>query len=160
MHTQGRTESKRVRAIEALKSVLTNVSGVKLRFIETDAPVIRQDIDILAQVEIYGHDHMLACMLVPNEERQQMHESVVRFCSRALKVAQNVTPVLIAPRLSSELQRLSRETKTGVVDFRGNARIELGEMFIACQRVSAPAAHRRALRGQMLKSAVHTGAIA
>ena len=106
MQTQGRTESKRMRAIEALKSVLTNVSGVKLRHLEVDSLIIQQDVDILAQVDVYGHSHTLACMLVPNDDPQQVRDSVVCFCDRAMKMGPDATPVLIAPKISSELQRL------------------------------------------------------
>ena len=40
------------------------------------------------------------------------------------------TPVLIAPELSEEAQALCRESNTGFLDFEGNARLYLDEVFI------------------------------
>lgn len=154
------TESKRMRAVEALRSVLTHVSGVKLKAIDVDPTHIESVIDIVAQVEVYGRSHTLACMLVSSDEPQQTRETILDFCSRALHNTENATPVLIAPRLSSDLQKLSRETKAGVLDLEGNARIEVGEAFIACQQLSRPETHRKAPRMHAVKSSAHAGAAA
>lgn len=147
------TESNRMRAIAALKSVLTRVSGVKLKNI--DAQELESVVDIVAQVEVYGRAHTLACMLVSSDEPQQLRESIVDFCGRTLKVANNATPVLIAPRLSSDLQKLGRETKAGVLDLEGNARLELGEAFIACQHLSQPETQRSQPETQRKPPRVH-----
>jgi len=152
------TESKRMRAIEALKSVLTRVSGVKLMNIDTHE--LESVIDIVAQVEVYGRAHTLACMLVSSDEPQQERESILNFCGRTLTDANNATPVLIAQRLSTDLQRLGRETKAGVLDLEGNARIELGETFIACQHMSQPEPQRKAPRIHPVKRSPHAGAAA
>ena len=154
------TESKRMRAVEALRSVLTHVSGVKLKTIDVDAKQIETVIDIVAQVEVYGRAHTLACMLVSSDEPHQNRETILDFCSRALNSANNATPVLIAPRLSFDLQKLGRETRAGVLDLEGNARIEVGEAFIACQQVSRPETHRKAPRVHSIKSSAHAGAAA
>jgi len=151
-------EAKRMRAIEALKSVLTRVSGVKLKNIDTQE--LESVIDIIAQVEVYGRVHTLACMLVSNDEPQQARESILDFCGRTLKDANNATPVLIAQRLSSDLQKLCRETKAGVLDLEGNARIEVGEAFIACQHVSRPETLRKAPRIHVGKNSTRAGAAA
>ena len=154
------TESKRMRAVEALKSVLTHVSGVKLKTIDVDATQIESVIDIVAQIEVYGRAHTLACMLVSSDEPQQSRETILDFCSRALHGANSATPVLIAPRLSFDIQELGRETRAGVLDLEGNARIEVGEAFIACQQVSRPQTHRKAPRVHSVKSSAHAGAAA
>jgi hypothetical protein len=128
-------ELKRMRAVEALKSVLTHASGVRLRNIDAEPSKTGSDVDIIAQIEVYGHNHTLACMLMPNDAPKQMRDSVAGFCDRAVKVAKGATPVLITPRLSTDLQKLCHETCVGVLDLHGNARLELGEVFIACQQV-------------------------
>jgi len=152
------TESRRTLAIEALKSVLTHVSGVKLKNIDVDTKQqLESVIDIIAQIEVYGHAHTLACMLVSSDEPQPARESILDFCERTLKGAAGATPVLIAPRLSTDLQRLARGTNAGVLDLAGNARIELGETFIACQHVSRPVitVQRKAPRVQAAKRSTH-----
>jgi hypothetical protein len=130
------SDSKKMRAVEALKSVLTHVSGVKLKTIDVDAQQIESVIEIVAQIEVYGRAHTLACMLVSSDQPQQTRESILEFCGRALTGVKSATPVLIAPRLSSDLQKLGRETNAGVLDLEGNARIEVGEAFIACHKMS------------------------
>jgi hypothetical protein len=144
MHTQGRIELKRMRAIEALKSVLTHASGVKLRNIDAEPSNARPDIDIVAQVEIYGRSHTLACKLLPTDAPEQMRDSVTGFYDTAAKIAKGAKPVLIAPRLSTNLQKLCHDSSVGVLDLRGNARLEFGEMFIACQQVSQPKPPKKA----------------
>jgi hypothetical protein len=160
-------DSKRMRAVEALKSVLTHVSGVKLKTIDVDSQQIESVIEIVAQVEVYGRAHTLACMLVSSDQPQQTRESILDFCGRALSGAKNATPVLIAQRLSSDLQKLGRETNAGVLDLEGNARIEVGEAFIACQRLSRPEAQpsrldiqRKPPRTHAFKESAHAGAVA
>ena len=163
MHTQGRMELKRMRAIEALKSVLTHASGVKLRNIDAE-PSKARDIDIVAQVEIYGRSHTLACKLLPNEAPKQMRDSVAGFYDDAAKFAKDATPVLIASRLSTNLQKLCHDSSIGVMDLRGNARLELGEMFIACQQVSQHKAVRKVssklTQSESAGGPAHNGAVA
>jgi hypothetical protein len=153
------TETKKMRAIEALKSVLTHVSGVKLKEIDIDEQDLESLIEIVAHVEVYGRAHTLACMLVSSDEPQQARESILDFCNRTLNCTDKATPVLIAQRLSSDLQRLGRETKAGVLDLEGNARIELGDTFIACQELSRPE-NRKPPRSQPVKDSGQAGAVA
>jgi len=160
MQTQGRSEMKRTRAIEALKSVLTHVSGVKLRTIEAESISAEQCAEIIAHVDIYGRKHTLACMMVSNDEPQHVRDSVMVFCDRTVRVADNATPVLIASRVSSDLQSLCRETRAGMMDLEGNARIEFGDVFIACQHLSRHSSHRSALRDPAAKDPAHGGAAA
>jgi hypothetical protein len=161
MQTHGRMESKKMRAAEALKAALTHVSGVKLRNIEVEPLRSEQNIDIVAHIEIYGHSHTLACILLPNEKPEQVRQTVAGFCDRTLKVAGNATPVLIAPKSSAYLQKLCRESRAGMLDLAGNARIELGDVFIACHHVVARSdAHQRAARERALKGPAHGGAAA
>ncbi len=161
MQIHSRTESRKFRAIEALKSALLRVSGVKVKRIEPIGVFEEgREIEILAQVEIYGRSHALACMLVPNERPEQLRDSVLAFCRRAADAAGDTTLVLIAPRISAALQRLCREMNAGMIDLQGNARLEIGELFIACQQVSFPDEQRKSPRPHMTDASVRTGAAA
>lgn len=160
MQTQGRTEAKKMRAVEALKSVLTHVSGVKLRTIESALPAADTKLDIIAQVEVYGHSHTLACMVVPNDEPQLLRETVKGFNDRAGKIAQNATRVLIASHVSRDLQSLCREINAGMVDLNGNACIELGELFIRCRQLTLPSTHRKLPRRDAMECEAHHHAAA
>jgi hypothetical protein len=152
-------ESKRARAAEALRSVLTHVSGVKLRNIDVEPSKSEQCVDILAQVQIYGRDHTLACILVSNDQPEHVRESVVGFCNSTAKAGGNTTPVVIASRLSTDLQKVCRETSAGMLDLSGNARIEVGDVFIACQHNARPLTPRN-LQRHLPKSVGQSSAVA
>jgi hypothetical protein len=154
MQMQGRIESKRMRAMEALKAVLSNVSGVKLVDFESQ----QDEHEVVALIQVYGRKRKLACMIVPNDEPRQVHQSLIRLCDRAMHHAMNATPVLIAPRTSADLLTLCRETGVGLLDFEGNARIELEDLFIRCQQTTRHAGHHKPLREHVLKGTAHTGA--
>jgi hypothetical protein len=160
MQAHSRSESRKCRAIEALKSTLLRVSGVKVKEIDCIGVFQEGEIEILAQVEIYGRSHTLACMMVPNERPELVRKSVLGFCHRATDAASDTTPVLIAPRISSGLQRLCREIKAGMIDLQGNARLEIGEIFIACQQVSQAAAQRKTPAPHIAHAPAQTGAAA
>lgn len=142
MKAPDRPESEKKRAMEALKAVLQRVSGVRLMSIDADVPAVDRKIDIVAEVDVHGHSHTLACMVMAENEPQGMHEALAACLDRALELSANAMPVLIAHRLSTELQMLCRESKAGVLDLDGNARLEMGEVFIACQMVAQHRAHR------------------
>jgi len=160
MYTTNRTITKRVQAVEALKTVLSHVSGVKLGTINMVSPVAEEAADIVAHVQIYGRHHTLACMVVPDAEPHIVRDSVMQFCDRAVRGADNATPILIAQRFTPELQILSREIRAGLIDLQGNARIECGEMFIACQNTNRVLAHQRPVRESASRDLAHTGAAA
>ena len=82
------------------------------------------------------------------------------FCHRATDAAGDTTPVLIAPRVSAALQKLCREIKAGMIDLQGNARLEIGELFIACQQVSQPMEQRKTPHPHIAHAPVHTDAAA
>jgi hypothetical protein len=160
MYSTSRTASKRVQAIEALKTVLAHVSGVKLAKINVVSPMAEDTADIIAHVEIYGRNHTFACMVVPDAEPRVIRDSVMLFCDRAVRVADNATPVLIAQRFTAELMTLSRQIRAGLVDLQGNARIECGELFIACQNMNRVLAHQRPVREHAVKNFAQSGAAA
>jgi hypothetical protein len=156
MQMHGRIESKRMRAMEALKAILSNVSGVKLVDFESQW----DEHEIIAFIQVYGRKRTLACMVVPNDEPRQLHQSLISLCDRAMHHAMNATPVLIAPRFTAELLTLCRDTGVGLLDFEGNARIELEDLFIRCQHMTKQAGHNKPLREHVAKGSAHTGAAA
>lgn len=160
MQVRSRSESQKCRAIEALKSTLLRVSGVKVKTIDCIGAFEESEIEILADVEIYGRSHTLACMLVPNERPERVRKSVLGFCRRATDAASDTTLVLIAPQISSGLQRLCREIRAGMIDLQGNARLEVGELFIACQQFTQPIEQRKTPSPRIAHVPAQTGAAA
>lgn len=121
------------RAVEALKSVLDHTSAIKLRKIETESANLDRNAGIVAHVDVYGHSHVLICKVVSGDDPWSIREMLAELCDRHSESDQNVTHVCIAHRFSAETLAICREHNAGLIDMEGNARLELGEFFIARQ---------------------------
>jgi hypothetical protein len=128
-------------AVEALKAVLQQVSAIKLKNIDADSAEPKGKADIVAHVEVYGHSHTLVCMMMSGDEPQSVREALAEFCDHALQLCDKSNPCCIAPRFSEDALALCREKKAGHLDLDGNARIDLGEVFIARQLLPHVTAH-------------------
>lgn len=135
MKTMYSLPSSKTRAADALKSVLHQVSGIRVKEIHFNTTERDSKIDMLASVEVYGHRHALACKVIATDDLHPDSDALGEFCEHAAKTCANATPVLIAPRLSEEMRLLCRELRTCFLDLDGNARLEIGEFFIARQHV-------------------------
>ncbi|HEV2487921.1 MAG TPA: hypothetical protein VGT08_20545 [Terracidiphilus sp.] len=118
------------RAAEALQSVLHQVSQIKLRNIDIDSPRPDLKIDILAQVDVHGHSHTLVCKVEASGRPDHVRTALDALRSHAAGLDGNTTRVFITPRISEETKALCGESKTGFLDLEGNARLDLGEVFI------------------------------
>ena len=136
-----RIQTTNDRAVEALIAVLHQVSAIKLKNIDSGPVPPGSNADIVAHVDVHGHSHTLVCMMMPGNEQQSAREALAELCDRASQHCENTTPVFIAPRFSEDALALCREQNAGLLDFDGNARIELGEVFIARQSLPLVAAH-------------------
>ncbi len=131
------TDDLERRATEALRSLLGEISVIKLKEIRRtpEGPM-------LARVDVLGHSHTLACEIKPNERPESLrnllrslHRDVSRYDGAA-------TPVLIAPHFSPEAQEVCKECSAGYLDLEGNARLALGEVFIGKRSLGARNEHR------------------
>jgi hypothetical protein len=118
-----------IRAAEALKALLRQVSAVKVRDMKHEPQARSRAADIVVHIDVYGHSHTLAC-----EVNRDMRPSRVRASLRKLHDCASdlgdATPVFIAPHLSPEVEALCKESSAGFLDFEGNGRLNLGEVFI------------------------------
>lgn len=119
-----------VRAAEALKSLLQQVSAVKLKEMKHEPPARGCAAEILVHIDIYGHSHTLACEVNPDTRPSKVRASLKKLRDCAAHLAGEATPVLIAPYLSPEAQALCKQSHAGFLDLEGNARLSLGEVFI------------------------------
>lgn len=135
MKTMYSLPSSKTRAAEALKSVLHQISGIKLKEIHFNTSELESKIDMLASVEVYGRRHTLACKVIAIDELHPDFETLGEFREHAARACANATPVLIAPHLSPEMRLLCGELRTCFLDLEGNARLEIGEFFVARQHL-------------------------
>jgi hypothetical protein len=122
--------SAKSRAVEALMAVLCQVSQIKLKDIDLDSHRPDLQVDILAHIDVHGHSHTLVCKVRASGRPEHVRMALKELQCHASQFSGNATPVLIAPRLSEEAKAICRESKAGFLDLEGNARLELGEVFI------------------------------
>lgn len=130
------------RAAAALGALLHQVSSIKTRDI-TFQPVRRKS-DILADIDVLGHKHRLVCNVAdgqPGDVKRALEK--LRTCSDGRHGA---TPVLITLHASPQTQAMCEKSQIGFLDLDGNARLEVGEVFIGKRSVrsayAAPASQR------------------
>jgi len=117
-------------ATEALKSLLGQVSAIKLKEMLGASTRSRNSVEFLVHVEVFGHSHLLACEARSSAEPSQLRTILRRLCDHTAQLAAEATPVIIAPFLSPEAQQLCKKCQTGFLDLEGNARLAFGEVFI------------------------------
>jgi hypothetical protein len=140
----------RNRAVAALNSLLSQVSAITLKEINVGWPVATsenpgREIDILAHVEVFGRSHTLVCQISSGSGQQQVRESIEELQRQTACLPGKITPVLILPVLSPEVQALCDQSKTGWLDLHGNGRLAIDEIFISVRSLPRRAYRQPAL---------------
>jgi hypothetical protein len=134
MKTDWAANELETRATEALKSLLGQVSAVKLKEMKRESQgrsgTAKVAAHFLAHIDIYGHSHILACEVNADTRPGKVRSSIRKLQECAAHLAGETTPVFIAPYLSPESQALCKQNQAGFLDLEGNARLSLGEVFI------------------------------
>jgi len=130
MKTDRGVNELELRAAEALKMLLQEVSAVKLKEMKRESRARGRASEILAHVDIYGHSHTLACEVNSDTSPSKVRASIKKLQDCAAHLAGETTLVLIAPYLSPEAQTLCKQSHAGFLDLEGNARLSVGEVFI------------------------------
>ncbi len=145
MKTVAPANELEARAVEALTAVLGQVSVIKLKEIRHKSPRRGRAAELVADVDVFGHSHLLACEVKPYASPRYLRAALRQLHEETAERAGGATPVLIAPYLSPEAQELCKESKAGFIDLEGNARLSLGEVFIVkrsmpCRTATRPSA--------------------
>lgn len=115
---------------EALRQLLSQVSTIKFREIHHKSPASRTKAQFVAYVEVLGSTHELACEVRAFALIADLKKSLEELVEEAALISPETIPVLIAPYISPMVQAICKEHRAAFVDFAGNARISLGEVFI------------------------------
>jgi hypothetical protein len=129
------------RAAEALRGLLRQVSVIDLKDIRLESQGCGREIGILAQIRVLGHSHTLVCKVKAGSELGQVRMALEELRNHASRCAGDATPVLIAPYLSPRAQALCIQSQAGFLDLEGNARLNLGEVFIGRRSLPIPLHH-------------------
>jgi hypothetical protein len=136
------TSPNKHRALAALNSLLMQVSAITLKDLGVALPVLPgREFDILAHVEVFGRTHTLACR-ISGSDPQQVRAALEELRDDIAGLPGKVTPVLIFPVLSPEVQALCDESKTAFLDLHGNGRLAIDEVFISMRSLPRRALHR------------------
>ena len=133
-----------IRAAEALKAALGEVSTIKVREIRHDWPEASRDAGFTAYVDVFGRHHTLACDVETDAQPHRLRSALDELRHGVSRLHGDATPVIIAPHLSAEAQALCKENKAGFLDFEGNVRLSLGEVFIVKRTLPHHGQHRAA----------------
>jgi hypothetical protein len=130
MKTSGFRIEMQHRAAEALRSLLSQVSSIKLKEIRHDSPAGSGKACFVAHIDIFGHPHALACHVKSNAERTNLRATLEQLRDSAAQLSPRATPMLIAPYLPPEAQSVCKEFNAAYLDLAGNARLVVDEVFI------------------------------
>jgi hypothetical protein len=132
--TKGGSSMKRDlrdQAIRALKDALREVSGIKVKEIQTEPAGRHGAKDIIANIDIYGHSRTLVCKVRESTQTLNVRRALKDLNRFVGHCAEDTMPILIAPSLSQEAQVLCTESNAGFLDLEGNVRLVMKEIFIA-----------------------------
>jgi hypothetical protein len=148
-----------MRATDALRAVLGQVSVIKLKEMRREAHTHGRCVEILADIEVFGRSHLLACEVKAQGEPAQVRAALRNLRNDVASIPGNATPVIIAPYLSPEAQQLCKEHDAGFLDLEGNARLTLGEVFIGMRSMPGQGANSASLlSARPSRSSSHRGA--
>jgi len=141
MKTIGTIQELWIRAAEALRAALADVSGAKVREIVHPSPGAGSAYAFTASVDVYGHHHTLACEVVSDDRPSHLRPVLDELCRSTAGAHVPVMPVIIAPHISDEARALCKEFKAGYLDLEGNVWLSLGEVFILKRTIPHAAKH-------------------
>ena len=129
MKIKGSQRAAETRAARVLKIVLAQVSGVQTREIRLEPRPSGHNREIVAAVDVLGHRHRLACAVASEPTETCIGEALSEL-RRDVGAEKGIIPVVIAPSLPPSARSMFKASKVSYVDFHGNVRLDLGEVFL------------------------------
>jgi len=133
-------------AAEAFKVLLAEVPLIRLINLKIESPVGENYADFLVHLDVQNHPRTLVCEVKPNGQPRNVRSALHQLHNYSQHLGGETLPVLIAPYLSPESQKLCRESGAGYFDLHGNARIAFDGIFIERIVSGKPHAERRDLK--------------
>ncbi|MFZ0303783.1 MAG: hypothetical protein WAL75_13930 [Terracidiphilus sp.] len=153
MKTISTRQELTIRAAEALRAVLAEVSGTKVREISHPSLGAGSQGAFTASVDVYGNRHTLACEIASDVQPVHLRALLEGLRDNIERTDAAVTPVIIAQHISDEARAVCKENRAGFLDLEGNARIALGEVFILKRTI--PHVARRSVINESVRPVAH-----
>ncbi len=125
------TSELNTRAERALTETLGRMSGVDVKEMRRAGGRSGWPGGIFVRINVLGHSHTLACTVERDGDPVHIHAALHGSFNGAPNLTENATLVIIAPYLSREAQTACKTADAGFLDLEGNARLSVGELFIA-----------------------------
>lgn len=137
------------RAMVAFNYLLTQASAIDIKEIGVgshlaDGKIAGDEFDILAHVEVFGRSHTLACHVSSDSDPQHVRTALEQLRNQIVFLSGKVTPVLILPVLSPEVQAMCEGNNAGCLDLHGNGRLAIDEIFISIRSLPRRVLHHAA----------------
>lgn len=133
------------RAEGVLRALLMQVPAIHLENIEHPEPN-DDGVDLRARLSVAGRPHVLICEVKGNGQPRFVRMSSLQLRHAIAHSESGATPLLIAPYLSVEAQKICRDQGIGYLDFEGNARLAFDSVFVERVMTTKPATVRRELK--------------
>ncbi len=125
------TSELKTRAERALTETLGRMSGVDVKEMRRAGGRSGWPGAIFVRINVLGHSHTLACTVERDGDPVHIHSALRGSFNGAPNLTESATPVMIAPYLSREAQAACKAADACFLDLEGNARLSVGELFIA-----------------------------
>ncbi len=125
------TSELETRAERALTETLRRMSGVDVKEMRRAWARSDRPSGILVRMNVLGHSHTLACTVEHDGDPAHIHVALRDSFNAAPHLTESATAVIIAPYLPPEAQTACKDAGAGFLDLVGNARLSVGELFIA-----------------------------
>lgn len=133
-------------AASTLRSLLEEIPAVESLEVTLVPRNPSSAIELAAQLTTFGNRHKLVATVLPSGQPRHARLAVLSLREYVGRLSDHVTPILIAPYLSPQVQELCREFGVAHLDFEGNARLAFATIFISRQVAKKPVIERRGLR--------------
>lgn len=133
-------------AAQTLRELLGQVPPISLGQVEFDTPLGDNRADFLVRFDVRNQTHVLICEVKSDGQPRNVRWALHQLNDYVQHLGEPALPVLIAPYLSPESQRLCREEGAGYLDLHGNARIVFDGIFIERIAAGKPPTERRDLK--------------
>lgn len=133
-------------AIEALRKALAEIPDLAL-IVDCIEEVPPDDgVDFLLHITCHGERRVMVCEVKSSGQPRHVQNALFQLKRYIETRNEPVVPIVVAPYLSESARALCIESKTGYLDFEGNARITFPGFFLSREVAGKPPVERRELR--------------
>lgn len=147
------SKSSRLRAIKALTALLDQISTIRVKEIGAEAPHLGHEADILAHIELLGHERALACKVLDIVESNDLRTALHELRKGITQLPGDVKPVVTLPYLSAEAKALCQASEVGCLDLQGNAFLVVDDVFISMRSSQPRFFHRSSVASERIANA-------